>query len=157
MPVISLRYHFDQPLAAGARRAFEWATDFQPSDGELFSHRTFRRVRRLTPDAFLLTDVTFPEGRRREIQRLVRIDREELAWTNTHLTGPFQHSQFWYRILPVAPQKSLLSFRGLKLEKVPHPLGPEEISRRARENMLSDAKEWRDFLAPALREDLRKG
>jgi hypothetical protein len=154
MPVVSLRYHFRQPLRVPAASAFRWCTDFGPSDGELFSHRTRRRITRIAPDTLVMTDTTFPEGRVRTIRRLVRIFPEERAWTNTHLDGPFRHSQFWYRIVPAGRARSYLDFHGLKVETVPRPLSAEELRRRAAENGRSDAAEWRGYLAPALEREL---
>ena len=154
MPVVSLRYHFRQPLRVPADDAFRWCTDFAPSDGDLFSHRTRRRVDWVAPDTLVMTDTTYPDGTLRRIRRLVRIFPEEKAWTNTHLDGPFRHSQFWYRIVPVGRGRSYLDFHGLKVETVDRPLSAAEVRRRAAENGRSDAAEWRGYLAPALESDL---
>lgn len=154
MVIVSLRYRFRQPLRAPAKSAFAWCTQFESADGRLFSQTTARSVRWLNPDAAILTDVTFPSGRRRRIRRLVRIDRERMAWTNTHLDGPFRHSQFWYRILPDGPSASHLEFRGLKLEYSRRALTPGQIARRARAERISDAKAWRRQFAPALESEV---
>lgn len=151
---ISLRYHFRQPLGAPARAAYDWCTDFRPTDAELFADRRTRTVRVLAPDTLLLTDVTSPKGRRVRIRRLVRLFPEELAWTNTHLDGPFRHSQFWYRIVSEGPRRSRLEFTGLKVETHARAVSPSEVHRLSEENRRSDAATWRRKLAPALAREL---
>ena len=93
MTVISLRYHFRQPFRVPAPVAYTWCTDFGPDDGALFSERTQRSVRRVSEDALVMTDATYPAGRPVRIRRLVRLFPEERAWTNTHLDGPYEGSQ----------------------------------------------------------------
>lgn len=156
MTLISLRYRFRQPFRVSARSAFAWCTDFQPDDGLLFERRTVRSVERLGPDAVVLTDLTFPGGRRRRIRRLVRIDPEAMAWTNTHLDGPFRHSQFWYRVVADGPARSHLEFEGLKLERSRRRPSPKETARRAGAERRADSTSWRRRLAPALHADLAK-
>ena len=154
MTTVSLRYRFRQPLRAPAREAYTWCTDFGPADAELFADRRTRSVRRIAPDALIMTDVTYPAGRRVRIRRLVRLFPEERAWTNTHLDGPFRNSQFWYRIVPDGPKRSHLEFHGLKLESHAHALVPSEVVRRSEASRRSDAATWHRKLAPALARDL---
>ena len=97
-----------------------------------------------------MTDLTYPGGRPRRIRRLVRMDPRQTAWTSTHLTDPFRHSQFWYRIVREGPRACRLEFEGLMLEDVPTAMPRSEIARRARQNQVHDSTEWRRFLAPAL-------
>ncbi len=150
MVLISLRYRFRQKLRAPARAAYAWCTDYQPEDGTLFSQRTRRAVRRLADDAVILADVRYPKGRPRTIHRLVRMDPTTLSWTNTHLDGPYRHSQFWYRIVPAGSRASYLEFEGLHLTEVPARVPPKEVARRARLLKRHDSAEWRNYLAPAL-------
>lgn len=154
MVTVSLRYHFRQPLRASAREAYAWCTDFGPGDVEIFADRRTRSIRRIAPDALVMTDVTYPGGRKVRIRRLVRLFPEERAWTNTHLDGPFRNSQFWYRIVPEGPKRSHLDFHGLKLETHARGLAPSEIVRLCEANRRSDAATWRRKLAPALARDL---
>jgi hypothetical protein len=154
MAIVSLRYRFRQSFRVPARAAFGWCTDFGPSDGRLLSTRTVRSVRRLTDDALVLTDTTRPRGRRLRIQRLVRIDPAHLAWTNTHLDGPYRHSQYWYRIVPDGPDRSHLEFDGLRLETSTRPASAKVRAREAERNRRLDARTWRERLAPALERDL---
>jgi hypothetical protein len=150
MPVIALRYSFRQPFRASAEDAFAWCTDFRSSDGELFRDGRSRSVRRRTEDALLMTDIPARGSGRPRITRLVRIFPEEMAWTNTHLTGPFRFSQFWYRIDRDGARRSHLEFRGLKLERRARRLAPSVVARLARAEGRSDARTWRTKLGPAL-------
>jgi len=154
MPVLSFRYQFRQPFHVPAEAAYAWCTDFGPSDGALFSDPTRRSVRWLSEDALIMTDTTRPGGRPQRIRRLVRMNPSELAWTNTHLDGPYRHSQFWYRIVSDAPKKSHLDFVGLRLETGPRALSTSETSRHAEELRRNDSEEWGRRLAPALERDL---
>jgi hypothetical protein len=154
MPIISLRYEFRQPFRVSANQAYDWCTDFGPDDGRLFAERTLRSVRRWAEDTLVMTDTTYPAGRARRIRRLVRLVPSESAWTNTHLDGPFQHSQFWYRIVADGPQRSHLEFRGLRLESSSRPLSARETAQRAKRRRSVDSEEWRKRLAPALERDL---
>ena len=151
MAIVSLRYRFQQSFRVPARAAFGWCTDFGPADGPLLSKGTVRSVRRLTDDTLILTDTTRPRGRRLRIQRLVRIDPVHLAWTNTHLDGPYRHSQYWYRIVPDGPGRSHLEFDGLRLV---HSARPGSATVQAERERQSDARTWRERLAPALERDL---
>lgn len=150
MPVASLTYGFRIPIRAGARAAFAWCTDFGPDDGALFSQPTRRSVRWIGADAAVMTDTTGPAGHPVRIRRLVRILRRELAWTNTHLDGPYRGSQYWYRLLPDGPDRCQLEFRGLRLVTVPRELSSAEVRRRAERCRRADSGEWRRRLAPAL-------
>jgi hypothetical protein len=153
MPLVSLPYWFQQPFRVPAKVAFAWCVDFRAADTRLFPLPVRRTVRRLSDDALVLTDVTHPDGRRRRIRRLVRIVPDQLAWTNTHLDGPFQGSQFWYRVVPVGTRRSRLEFTGLRLET--RSSDPSAAQRRRAAEALrgEDATLWRDHLAPALEQD----
>jgi len=150
VPVVSLRYRFRQALRAPASAAYAWCTDFGPDDGTLFSETTRRTVRRLSEDAIVMTDTTYPGGRPRRIRRLVRLHPGERAWTSTHLDGPFEGSQYWYHVYADGPRSSYLEFVGLRLESRPRALSRAEVARRADECRRSDSTEWRRRLAPAL-------
>ncbi len=155
MPTVSLRYSFRQPFRVPARTAYAWCTDFGPEDGPLFSNPTRRSVRRVAADAWILTDTTGRPPNTRRIRRLVRIDPEGMAWTNTHLDGPFRHSQYWYRVVPDGSRRSHLEFTGFRLVTIDRPISPAEVARRSMEERRHDAREWRRFLTPALERDCR--
>ncbi|HYA57886.1 MAG TPA: hypothetical protein VEH57_05430 [Thermoplasmata archaeon] len=150
MPFVSLRYRFRQPFRVPATLAYEWCTDFGTADGPLFAQRTERTVRWLTPDALVMRDTTYPGGHRRRIRRLVRLNPREMAWTNTHVDGPFRHSQFWYRVVADGLRRSHLEFEGLAVVPTPRALSPAEQRRRAEQLRRNDSVEWRTHLAPAL-------
>jgi len=155
MPLVSLRYRFRQPFPVPARAAYAWCTDFGPGDGRLFAARTERRVERLADDTVLLTDTTYPNGRRRRIRRLVRLHPAEMAWTNTHLDGPFRYSQYWYRIVADGARHSHLEFEGFRLVQRARRASSTEVARLAAAERAGDAKTWREQLAPALVRSVR--
>lgn len=155
MVVASMRYHFRQSFRAPARAAFAWCTQYEPADARLFSSKRTRSVRWLNPDTVILTDVTFPEGRPLRIRRLVRIDPDQLAWTNTHLDGPFRHSQFWYRIVSDGPSKCHLEFDGLKLQAFSRRPSAAKIARLAAQERAADSSDWRTLLGRALEAEVR--
>lgn len=101
-----------------------------------------------------MTDLTRPGGRTRRIRRLVRINPSEMAWTNTHLDGPYRHSQYWYRVVPDGPRASHLEFRGLRVERTRRRLPPKALARMAEECRREDSGEWSRRFAPALARDL---
>jgi hypothetical protein len=152
--LIELRYGFRQPFRASAPAAFRWCTDFRPADASLFEDGRTRAVRRLAPNTLAMTDTPARGSGQPRITRLVRIFPEELAWTNTHLTGPYRYSQFWYRVEPRGRDRSALEFRGLKIERRPRAVPPREVARLARAEGRSDAATWREQLAPALDRDV---
>lgn len=154
MPIVSVQYRFRQPFRVPAQDAFDWCTDFGPSDGPLFSVPTRRTVRWLNDETVILTDTRRPEGRPRTIDRLVRIRPRSLAWTNTHLTGPYRFSQFWYRVIRDGPRRSHLDFTGLQVETRRRRLSAADVARRSEELRRTDSTEWRTRLAPALEREL---
>jgi hypothetical protein len=155
MPIHSLRYRFRQSFDAPARAAFDWCVDFRPTDVALMPGSHSRSVQRLLDDTVILIDVTHPQGRRRQIHRLVRIDPRQMAWTNTHLDGPFRHSQYWYRIVSDGPRRSHLEFEGMRLVTSPQALPAGEIARAAANERAADSGMWRRSFKPALERDLR--
>ena len=157
MTIESLRYRFRQPLGVPARAAFDWCTDFRAEDATLFGDRRRRTLRRVAPDALVMTDTTYPEGRPVRIRRLVRLEPETLSWTNTHLDGPYRHSQFWYRIVPDGPRRCHLDFSGLMLTTRARRLSDGERAKLAGSYRRSDASVWRRRLGPALEAELRGG
>lgn len=154
MPFYSLQFSFRQPLRVPARPAYSWCTDFGPDDGKLFPGKWVRSVRWLSEDALVLTDTTYPAGRTQRIHRLVRLSPSEMAWTNTHLDGPFRHSQYWYRIVSDGLKSCHLEFRGLRLVASPRPLPVAEIARMTDRERRSDSDLWRSRMAPALKRDM---
>jgi len=154
MANVSLAYRFRQPFHVTADLAFRWCTDYQSSDGKLFSENHRRVVRWLNEDTAILTDTTYPKGRPEVIHRLIRINRSARAWTGTHLDGPFRYSQFWYQVVADGARRSHLEFVGLHLETTARRLSKSEVARRAEALREADSDEWRRYLAPALEHDV---
>ena len=154
MELTSLTFRFEQPFRVPAQSAFDWCTDFREADAAKFPYPLRRTLRWLTKDALLMTDISFPNGKRRRVQRLVRINRAERSWTNTHVAGPFLHSQYWYSIVPDGPRRSHLEFRGMRIIRTPTKLSSRSVERMSREERKDDATLWRKYLAPALEQDL---
>lgn len=150
----SVRYRFRQSFPVPARKAYLWCTAFEPDDSVYFSVPGRRTIERLADDTLLMTDRTEHPSGPREITRLVRLDPREMAWTNTHLSGPFLHSQFWYRIVPDGAKRSHLEFEGLHLQQFARAPSPKEVARLAEEYRKNDAKFWSERLAPAMARDL---
>lgn len=156
MPVYTLEYAFRQRLAAPARAAYAWCTDFEPSDGALFFERWERSVRRVSEGTVILTDVTYPQGRLRRIHRLVRLYPLEMAWTNTHLDGPFRHSQYRYRIVADGSRRCHLEFQGSRLVTTKKTLSKAAVRRLAAGELRADSGLWRRRIAPTLKKDLTR-
>jgi hypothetical protein len=151
---VPLNYRFTQRLRAPAAAAFGWCVDFGPGDGALFSGRHSRSVEWLGKDTAILADTTWPADRALTIHRLVRIDRATRTWTNTHLDGPYQHSQYWYRVVPRGPRASVLEFTGKRLLWLPRRPAAAQVRRLTEAERRGDAATWRSELAPALARDL---
>ena len=153
MVTYNLRYSFRQLFKVSARRAFAWCTDFAPDDLALEGVPGRRKVAWITPDTVVLTD-RFPRTTGGSIQKvkLVRLDRKALRWTSTHLSGPAQYSQFWYRIVPEGRGSSWLEFNGFELKHARTPPGPPRIAEEARRLGREDSTAWRHFARAMERE-----
>jgi len=154
MPLSSVRFRFRQGFRVPAKAAYLWCTDFQASDASLFEQKWRREVRRLSEDAVILTETTWPNGQTRVIRRLVRLSSRDLAWTNTHLSGPYRHSQYWYRIVPDGPRHCHLEFTGMRLVRTSKALSVAGKARLARQERQGDSRLWRARIAPALEREL---
>jgi len=145
MDSYSARYKFSQSFDVPARQAYEWCTDYDEDDFARMGEKGHRRIKRINDDTLILVDTQFGDGGSVTRQRLVRLNQERMAWTNTHLTGPNKHSQFWYQI--VADGKgSRLEFTGLRVAygKVP---SPSAIKKMAADLTAEDAAAWRHLAA----------
>ena len=148
----SVRYAFNQSLAAPAASAFYWCTDYQPSDLVIMKEKGKREVRKITDDTILLTETTRKNNRAITKTKLVRMNRESLSWTNTHIAGPNRHSQFLYKIIPEGKKHCRLYFQGLLVQYSRKPLYPQQLRKIAREERRGDSTVWR-HLAAALRQE----
>lgn len=156
MVVNSVRFRFRQRFGVAAKRAYAWCTDYQPSDARLFEQKWRREVRTLSDDALILTETTWPAGRRMVIRRLVRLSPEDLAWTNTHISGPFRHSQYWYQIVPDGPRRSHLVFTGMRLVRTSKRLSPSQKARLVDQERQGDLRLWRNRIAPVMERELAR-
>ena len=148
----SVKYGFNQLLAAPADEAFDWCTDYQPYDLTLMKENGKRTIRKITDDTILLTETTRRNRRSIVKTKLVRLNRPELSWTNTHITGPNRHSQFLYKLVPEGKTQSRLYFKGLLVRYSQKRLRGRQLLRIAREERLADSRAWR-HLAAALRSE----
>lgn len=150
--VYSIRYSFSQRFVVPAREAFKWSTDYQPGDFTLMRVKGRRRIRRINEDTVLLTETT-RSGRKRIVKtKLVRTNEADLSWVNTHVAGPFRHSQFIYRIIPEG-RASRLQFRGLLLCYSARPVRPSKLRQVGLSEKRHDSQVWQN-LAKAMAKEL---
>jgi hypothetical protein len=152
MDSYSVRYEFSQDFRAPARDAYEWCLDYRPDDWGRMGKRGTRRIRRLNADTLILTDTVFGKHGAVTKRRLVRMDPIRLAWTNTHVSGPNLHSQFWYQIVERAGGTSRLAFTGLQVNYGKRP-SDSAVAKMASELRADDSQMWR-LLAKEMARDL---
>jgi hypothetical protein len=148
----SVKYGFNQSLSAPAERAFEWCTDYRPDDLATMREAGRRTIRRIASDSIILME-TIPK-RNGAIRRakLVRLNRPELSWISTHISGPNRHSQFLYRLAPEGKTRCRLYFKGLLVCYSRKPLTGLQLLKIGREERRADSTAWR-HLAAALRKE----
>jgi len=151
--VYSVRYGFKQSLSMSPQEAFAWCTDYKPYDFTIMRETGKRRIQKLTDDAILLTETTAARGRTVRKTKLVRLNRPELSWTNTHISGPHRHSEFIYQIEPQGRNRSRLKFTGLLLCYSSNVLTRARLRKIARDERRADSKAWR-YLAAAMEKDV---
>jgi hypothetical protein len=152
--IYSVKYRFTQHFTVPAGRAFGWCINYQPHDLDLMRIQGERRIRRLTGDAIILHETTYGKGQAVRKTKLVRLDREHLTWSNTHVAGPYRHSQFLYRILAAGRNASKLDFTGLLILRSSTKLSPKKLKQIAEEERKQDFKSWK-HLAKAMSRELR--
>ena len=148
----SVKYAFNQPLAAPAEIAFDWCTDYQPYDLAIMKEKGKRNVQKITDDAVVLRETTRKRSRRIRKTKLVRLNRPFLSWTNTHIAGPNRHSQFLYKILPEGSTRCRLYFQGLLVQYSRKTLSCRELRKIAAEERRVDSMAWRNLAAALCRE-----
>jgi len=153
MHVYSVTYGFKQPLKLSAQDAFDWCTDYKPYDVTIMRETGKRRIRKLTHDAILLTETTVTSRTTVRKTKLVRLNRPDLSWTNTHISGPHRHSEFIYKIEPQGRNRSRLKFTGLLLCYSSNVLTREKLRKIARDERHADSKAWH-YLAAAMEKDM---
>jgi hypothetical protein len=146
----SVGYSFNQPLAAPAKDAFDWCTDYQPYDLTIMKENGKRNIQKITHDTILLTESMRKNNHLIRKTKLVRLNRPTLSWTNTHIAGPNRHSQFLYTIMPEGKTRCRLHFQGLLIQYSRKPLDRRQLRKIARDERAADSTAWR-HLADALR------
>jgi hypothetical protein len=117
MLIRAIHYSFVQEFKVSARRAFEWCTDYAPSDMTLVNEENAtREVQRVSSDSVILVDTFVVAGKPVVKQKLVCLYPDRLMWTSTHLTGPNKYSQFLYEIASKSDEQSCLTFTALPLD-----------------------------------------
>ncbi|MFB3887874.1 MAG: hypothetical protein ACE14S_00150 [Candidatus Bathyarchaeia archaeon] len=150
-----IRYHFTQRFSVPARKAYEWCTDYDPSDHALMGEvGAERQINWLTDSTVILTDAFLVGGSKVEKQKLVQLYPNQLFWVSTHLAGPYKYSQFLYAIRAVGGKASRLSFTGLQLE-YEKKMSEAEVKQLADKLCKDDAQAWK-LLAKAMEKDLGK-
>jgi hypothetical protein len=150
-----LRYSFSQKFSVPVDEAFRWSIDYEPDDFSLMGWQGKRKVERLSDDTFLLEDARKTDKGVVEKTRLVRVNAERRTFSNTHISGPTLHSQFWYEFFPEGSGASRLDFTALLLYASAKRLTSEQVSKMASEERKADIKVWKN-LARAMESDYTK-
>jgi len=153
MNVYSVRYGFSQSFKLPPQDAFDWCTDYKPYDLAIMRETGRRRIRRLTHDAILLTETIVTSKKPVTKTKLVRLNRPDLSWTNTHISGSHRHSEFIYKIEPQGKKRSKLKFTGLLICYSKNVLTREKLRKIARDERRADSKAWH-HLAVAMEKDM---
>lgn len=148
-----VRYQFSQLFDVPAEAAYRWCTDYRPDDWGRMGKKGTRKIKHLNEDTLILTDTVTEEGGDVTKKRLVRLNSDRLAWTNTHLAGPNKHSQFWYQIVALGKGRSRLDFTGLQVNYGERP-SPSRTREMAGELRKGDSQMW-TLLAKEMSKDLR--
>jgi hypothetical protein len=152
MQKFSTGYRFTQRFGVPARKAFEWSTDYRPTDLVLMGEKGTRRIKRVTEDTIILEEEVIHGRRKNSKVKLVKLNPRTLSWHNIHLEGPNKHSEFIYEIVPEGKRKSKLTFTGLLVVYSKHHLSSQDLRRIADSEKRSDSKAWKR-LAGAMKED----
>ncbi len=149
----AIRYSFAQRFNVPAHKAYEWCTDYAPSDLALMEEeKATREVRRISRDSIILVDTFVVEGKPVVKQKLVCFYPDLLTWTSTHLTGPNKYSQFLYEITSQTNGRSRLTFTALHLDYSIKE-GKEEAERLAKVLRNVDSDIWK-HLAKEMEKEL---
>ena len=155
MVLVPIRYSFSQKFSVPVEEAFRWAIDYDPDDFSLMGQEGRRKINKLSEDTFILEDARKTVDGWVEKTRLIRINPERRSFSNTHISGPTLHSQFWYEFFPEGKRGSRLDFTGLLLYPSEKKFSPGEVAKMAAEERKGDSKIWKN-LAKAMEADLKK-
>jgi hypothetical protein len=150
----SVRYHFSQRFPVPACKAYEWCTDYTPTDhASMGDEAAERQITHLTDATIILTDIFHTRKGDVEKQKLVQLYPDRLSWISTHLTGPNRYSQFIYEISAEGDCASRLDFTAIHLEYERESLEGEGIGSLADKLRKEDSAAWK-LLAKAMVKDL---
>ncbi len=152
MQAFSVSYSFSQRFPLFAREAFDWATDYQPTDLALMGEEGKRTIRKVTEDAIILREEITHAGRKISKVKLVRLNRGALSWHNVHIRGPNKYSEFIYEISPEGKGGSRLTFTGLLVLYSKNRLSPEKLKQIAIREKKYDSKTWKRLANAMARE-----
>lgn len=155
MVLVPIRYSFSQKFSVPVEEAFTWAVDYDPDDWSLMGQEGTRKINKLSEDTFILVDSRKTVEGWVEKTRLIRINPERRSFSNTHISGPTLHSQFWYEFFPEGKRGSRLDFTGLLLYPSEKKLSSEQVAKMAAEERKGDAKIWKN-LAKAMEADQKR-
>jgi hypothetical protein len=136
-----VRYRFSQTFDVPAETAFRWCLDYRPDDWKKMGKNGTRKIRRINEDTIILTDTVAADSGPVTKRRLVRMNSDRLAWTNTHVGGPNKHSQFWYQIVALGKNRSRLDFTALQVNYGKRPTA-KMIATMARDLKADDSGMW---------------
>jgi hypothetical protein len=155
MVLVAVRYKFRQRFKVPVEEAFSWSIDYDPDDFSLMGQEGTRKINRLSEDTFVLEDARrTPEGIVQKT-RLIRINPDRRSFSNTHISGPTLHSQFWYEFFPEGKKASRLDFTGLLLYPSERKLSKGEVAKIAAAETKGDSAIWK-HLAKAMEAELGK-
>jgi hypothetical protein len=152
--LVPVRYRFSQKFSVPVDEAFAWSIDYDPDDHALMGEEGRRKINRLAEDTFILEDARKTVEGWVEKTRLIRINPERRSFSNTHISGPTLHSQFWYEFFPEGKNRSRLDFTGLLLLPSERKLSAKEVFSIAARERKGDSLAWRK-LARAMEADLK--
>lgn len=154
MPTDSVTYRFSQRLPVSARKAYEWCTNYEPSDLALMHEKGHREIRKLTNDTIILKETVEQDGKKIKKIKLVRLNPSALSWYNVQISGPNKHSVFLYEIVPEGIGKSRLDFTGLLVVYSRAKLTSRRIRQIADRERRYDSDAWK-HLAKAIAKDIK--
>ncbi len=148
----TIRYKFSQTFNASIEEAYQWCTDYTPSDHALMAQsKATRQIKKLSDATILLTD-TFQNAEEAVVkEKLVQLYPDTHMWIATHIGGPNKHSQFLYEIVATGEEKSRLYFTAQHLENRDN-MSQKEIAELSKQLCSYDAEIWKR-LAAAMQKD----
>jgi hypothetical protein len=150
----SIPVHVVQHFPYAARQVFSWATDYDADDIRRMGLAGTRRIRRLGEDALILIDTFETPSGKVQKRRLIRIFRDRLFWTNTHLSGPNCHTQIFYQLFPQGRGACRLELSGRQMFYGKRPFSAKAAAALEKKIARDDAAIWKS-LAREMAKDRR--